>query len=1504
MKINRFDKLRSAGRRKMLLQRTILAAQIALQVVMPLYAWLPGIATAVENNKPVNGTLVRLDEVGEQAKHRSPFKIDREKNALQSSGSSSSGSLSILEQLPDIGSNQEHHGKPTDTSVLEKQQFDQMTDDWGTAARIAASDDSMTAARGFAIGGATGYADGEVQKWLQQFGTAKVNLNVDDSMNFEDSSLDFLYPVYDSPSRLFFTQAGGRYSDERWMANFGVGQRHFLGSWMVGYNLFFDQDLTEDHSRGGTGLEFWRDNLKLSANGYYRITGWKDSSQIDYHQARPANGFDMKVEGYLPAYPQLGGSVGYEKYYGNDVALFGHDNDRQKNPSALSYGFTYTPVPFVEFDTTYKDGQDGQSDTQFGLQFNYALGVPFSEQFDPDGVAIKRSLAGSRYDLVERNNTIVLDYRNNGKIRLSLPSTLSGQGNTTVNLQASVQSDNGLDHISWDDAALRAAGGSLIGSGASYTVHLPSYMPGSVNTYMLSGIAYDKEGHSSSSASTALSVLASAIDPTNAQVNVSPSTLNADGTSTSTLTIVLQDERGNALTSQASGFTFNLSGSATQQVVSSLRRVVTEYKAAKIGTVKEVSPGKYQAMITAGTTAGSLIVTPYLNGTTLPTATLTLTADSSDVSLKSESLQLVLNNSRADGTTQNQAKVTVVDQNNNPVSNVGVNWSLPSGNTTAKLSSTSSVTGDDGIAYIYITDMTAETISLTASVNNSTLSTDVTFTQSNDGAVIQANSLTVKDANTIADGKTTKTATVKVVDGSNDPLTGIQVGWVVDGTALFAGGSDSSSSATASDGTATITLTDTKAETIKVTATVNGKSQSVSSSFVADNSNPTLQSGSFVVTKDGSTADGKASNQAQVSVVDAQGNPVSDVSVSWSLPSGNTTAVLSGTSSTTDANGIATVNVTDKAAETIQITATLGSNTLSGSMGFTQDNDSAVVQADSLSVVDASTPADGVTMKTASVVVVDGNNSPLNGIQVTWSVNGSAVFSNSSPTATTASDSEGKASITLTDAKAETVTVTATVNNQSQRTTSVYVADSANAVVKRVQVTSDNNIADGSSQNSAVAIILDANNNPVPNANVAWNSGSSTITFDQGSHQTQTNQYGIATIKYADTTAGSQTLTATLDNGQTGSANTTFAVNPANIKVDSIELVSPANGTKVINDGSSAYTYKAKIVDDNDNVVSGMGVTWSLSGNAKFVGGTSQSTTGTDGYAQISFTDTSAETVTLTATLANGSKKDTGNTIAFLGHYSITAQSVSSGWATDDTTFSNANEYATVTASVIDNTTGKSAGSSVAVTAIPDSGTIVNSSSVATNNGTATFKFASTTAKTHSIKFSVVGDSSSDSTGDAIIVASPTWPQIEESITVKDDHSGDSQYDCDVSTTVVTKDKWGNAYTSEIAPLTVQYVWAGGTYTGSTATDADLTGFVKPDGGQTQSTQSVTLQWDGNKLSGDQKMCAKWTKVMQLEGYTTTPYINYNIHAPSPLTTILGGSATFDLNYDPPVIHQ
>ncbi|USS95934.1 inverse autotransporter beta domain-containing protein [Serratia symbiotica] len=150
--------------------------------------------------------------------------------------------------------------------------------------------------------------------------------------------------------------------------------RHFAPRYMLGANFFTDYDLSRDHARIGLGVEYWRDFLKLSANGYQHLTGWRDAPELTDYEARPANGWDIRAQAWLPALPQLGGRLSYEEYHGDEVALFGKDQ-RQRSPYAFA-GIEYTPVPLLAFSVAQHQGKSRENDTRLGVEMRYQLGMP------------------------------------------------------------------------------------------------------------------------------------------------------------------------------------------------------------------------------------------------------------------------------------------------------------------------------------------------------------------------------------------------------------------------------------------------------------------------------------------------------------------------------------------------------------------------------------------------------------------------------------------------------------------------------------------------------------------------------------------------------------------------------------------------------------------------------------------------------------------------------------------------------------------------------------------------------------------------------------------------------------------------------------------------------------------------------------------------------------------------------------------------------------------------
>ncbi|MBD1226714.1 inverse autotransporter beta domain-containing protein [Xenorhabdus griffiniae] len=342
-------------------------------------------------------------------------------------------------------------------------------------------------AKSYALGKINGAISTETQKWLSRFGTGRINLSIDKKGKLDSSALDLLLPLYDNKADwLFFSQVGYRRHDSRNTLNLGLGGRYFTPDWMYGLNTFFDNDFTGQHQRLGVGGEIWTDYVKLSANTYWRVSKWRDSpKELDYEE-RPANGYDINGEFFLPAYPNLGGKLSYEQYFGDNVALFNRKT-RQKNPNLARIGLNYTPIPLMTMGVDYKFGSSGHSEGLFLANLNYHFGIPFADQISPSHVAAMRTLMGSRYDLVTRNNNIVLDYRKKPVFSLVLPNTLNGYSTQHVQITPNITAEDKLKKLSWQaNEEFRKNGGTIIPHGKSVELDLPKYSVKGINSYTLS----------------------------------------------------------------------------------------------------------------------------------------------------------------------------------------------------------------------------------------------------------------------------------------------------------------------------------------------------------------------------------------------------------------------------------------------------------------------------------------------------------------------------------------------------------------------------------------------------------------------------------------------------------------------------------------------------------------------------------------------------------------------------------------------------------------------------------------------------------------------------------------------------------------------------------------------------------------------------------------------------------------------------------------------------------
>ncbi|PVZ81749.1 hypothetical protein C9426_31655 [Serratia sp. S1B] len=710
------------------------------------------------------------------------------------------------------------------------------------------------------------------QQWLNQFGTAKVQLNVDDHAHLDGSAVDVLVPFYDKQDNVLFTQLGARNKDSRNTLNMGVGFRLFHGRWMYGVNTFFDNDITGHNRRVGVGTEAWTDYLKLSANSYFGLSDWHQSRDFADYDESPANGYDVRAEAYLPAYPQLGGKLMYEQYQGNNVALFGKDH-LQKDPNAVTVGLNYTPVPLLTLGAEQHMGNGGHSEGNFNLQFNYHLGESWKTHIDPSAVAASRTLAGSRYNLVERNNNIVLDYQKQELVRLSLPEQLVGNSESTLMLNAQVTAKYGLSHIDWDTTALVAAGGKVQQTSSQIlALTLPNDLV--ERTYVLGAVAYDMKGNASDYKTVSIKVVPTSITIGGMDlVATNNGATLADGKTSNVVSLSLTDAQGNSLP----GYEVTFTVTDVDGQIRTVKVVTDENGIAPL-------PPEY----TTSRKAGDMAITANVNSKNT-SITLKFVADPNTATIGPNALKASnTGNTPADGKTSNTVTLPVTDTNGNPLADYPVTFEVvdAQGNKTQVPVKTDA----NGIATLpaeYTTSEKVGTVNITASVGGHTSSVDLPFTAEPNTATIDTKGLKASNpGNTPADGKTSNTVSLSVTDANGNPLADYPVTFEVVDTE---GNKKQVTVNTDANGVAILPAeftTSQKAGDVNISATVGGTTSTLKLPFVGDSNNLDANKSTLTVSKDSILADGAATSVVTLTLLDINNNPVTGQTVKFTTTLG------------------------------------------------------------------------------------------------------------------------------------------------------------------------------------------------------------------------------------------------------------------------------------------------------------------------------------------------------------------------------------------------------------------------------------------------------------------------------------------------------------------------------------------------------------------------------------------------------------------------------------------
>ncbi|ELD0455807.1 Ig-like domain-containing protein, partial [Escherichia coli] len=764
-------------------------------------------------------------------------------------------------------------------------------------------------------------------------------------------------------------------------------------------------------------------------------------------------------------------------------------------------------------------------------------------------------------------------------------------------------------------------------------------------------------------------------------------------------------------------------------------------------------------------------VTSQTAGTSVVTASINNSSQSRDVTFiadvrtaKIADLVVTRDNVVADGAMANTLRARVTDAFGNALAGQTVSVLADNGATVAS----TVITGSDGTVEISVTSQTAGVSAVTATINNSSQSQNVTFIADVRTAHIAV--LEVTQDNSVADGSTANTLQVKVTDAFGNTLGGQTVSVLADNGATVA-----STVITGSDGTVEISVTSQTAGISTVTATINSSSLSQDVTFIADVR--TAQIADLVVIKDGSEADGSTANTLRVKVTDAFGNTLA----------GQTVSVLADNSATvaptviTGQDGTAEISVTSQTAGVSAVTASINNSSQSRDVTFIADVRTAQI-ADLVVIKDGS-EADGSTANTLRARVTDAFGNALAGQTVSVLADNGATVA---PTVITQPD--GTVEISVTSQTAGTSAVTASINSSSQRRDVTFIADVRTAKIADLVVIKDGSEADGSTANTLRARVTDAFGNTLAGQTVSVTAGNGATVAPT----VITGPDGTVEISVTSQTAGISAVTVSINNS-TLSQSVTFIADVRTAQI--ADLVVIKDGSEA--DGSTANTLRARVTDAFGNTLAGQTVSV-LADNSATV--TPTVITGPDGTVEISVTSQTAGTSMVTASINTSSQSQSVMFIADVRTAQIADLVVIKDGSEADGSTAN-----TLRARVTDAFGNALAGQTVSVLA--DNGATVAPTVITQPDGTVEISVTSQTAGISTVTATI---NSSSQSRDVTFIADASTAQIADLVVIKDGSEADG------STANTLRARVTDAFGNALAGQTVSVLADNGATTAPT----------------------------------------------------------------------------------------
>ncbi|EFG0719577.1 TPA: inverse autotransporter adhesin-like protein YeeJ [Escherichia coli] len=871
----------------------------------------------------------------------------------------------------------------------------------------------------------------------------------------------------------------------------------------------------------------------------------------------------------------------------------------------------------MTFSAEQRQGKQGENDTRFAVDFTWQPGSAMQKQLDPNEVAARRSLAGSRYDLVDRNNNIVLEYRKKELVRLTLTDPVTGKSGEVKSLVSSLQTKYALKGYNVEATALEAAGGKVVTTGKDILVTLPGYRftstPETDNTWPIEVTAEDVKGNFSNREQSMVVVQAPALSQKDSSVSLSTQTLSADSHSTATLTFIAHDAAGNPVI----GLVLSTRHEGVQDIT--------------LSDWKDNGDGSYTQVLTTGAMSGTLTLMPQLNGVDAAKAPAVVNIISVSSSRTHSSIKI----DKDRYLSGNPIEVTVElrDENDKPVKEQKqqLNTAVSIDNVKPGVTTDWKETADG----VYKATYTAYTkgSGLTAKLLMQNWNEDLHTA----GFIIDANpqsakiaTLSASNNGVLANENAANTVSVNVADEGSNPINDHTVTFaVLNGSATSF--NNQNTAKTDVNGLATFDLKSSKQEDNTVEVTLeNGVKQTLIVSFVGDSSTAQVD---LQKSKNEVVADGNDSATMTATVRDAKGNLLNDVKVTFNVNSAE--AKLSQTEVNSH-DGIATATLTSLKNGDYRVTASVSSGSQANQqVNFIGDQSTAAL---TLSVPSGDITVTNTAPQHMTATLQDKNGNPLKDKEITFTVpNDVASRFSISNGGKGMTDSNGVAIASLTGTLAGTHMITARLANSNVSDTQpmTFVADKDSAVVV-LQTSKAEIIGNGVDETTLTATVKDPFDNVVKNLSVVFRTSPADTQLSLNTRNT--NENGIAEVTLKGTVLGVHTAEAILLNGNRDTKTVNIAPDTSNAQVT---LNIPAQ--QVVTNNSDSVQLTATVKDPSNHPVAGITVNFTMPQDvaANFtLENNGIAITQANGEAHVTLKGKKAGTHTVTATLGNNNASD------------------------------------------------------------------------------------------------------------------------------------------------------------------------------------------------------------------------------------------------------------------------